>query len=106
MIQGTIKPLHDKVLVTDMNFGETKTKGGIVIQADDGKVEGIHPRWGRVVAVGPEQTDISVGEYVLVEHGRWTRGFEYEIEAGKSVTARWVEVDAILVVSDSPTDMF
>jgi hypothetical protein len=38
--------------------------------------QGIVPRWARVYSVGPEQEDIKVGQYVLVSHGRWTRGIE------------------------------
>jgi co-chaperonin GroES (HSP10) len=73
-----LKPLHDNILVTEMNFTERFTSGGIVIVGDDGKASGIRPRWGKVYAVGPEQTDVSVGQYVLVAHGRWTRGIKIE----------------------------
>ena len=37
-----------------MEFGEQRTEGGIIIMSDDGKSMGIHPRWGKVLAVGPK----------------------------------------------------
>ena len=47
----SIRPLHDHVLVT-MNFKERVTRSGIIIQSTDGKLEGMHARWGQVYAVG------------------------------------------------------
>ena len=47
-IKGTITPLKKRVLVSDMHFGMTKTKGGIILQDDDGSADGIHPRWAKV----------------------------------------------------------
>jgi co-chaperonin GroES (HSP10) len=99
---GTIIPLADKVLVADMNFEGQRTRSGILIPGDNGKVTGIHPRWGRVWAVGPDQKDVKVGEWILVEHGRWTRGFEYEEENGTKVELRMVDNNAILISADEP----
>lgn len=56
---------------------------------------------GKVYAVGPEQEDVKVGQWVLVEHGRWTRGME--IDDGDGVkTIRKVETSSMLAVSDEP----
>ena len=71
-----ITAIKDHVIVSDMNFGERVSKGGIIKLEADGKVEGIHPRWGQVYSVGPLQKDVKVGEWVLVKHGRWTRGVD------------------------------
>jgi co-chaperonin GroES (HSP10) len=62
-----------KVFVTDLESGETVTKGGLIITDDDMKNRGIRPRWARVWAVGADVQDIEVGQWVLVEHGRWTQ---------------------------------
>ena len=97
----SIRPLHDHVLVTDMNFKERVTSTGIIIQSTDGKLEGIHARWGRVYAVGNSQQDISVGQYVLVKHGRWTRGTLIEDSEGEKTIRRIDDAD-ILLVSDEP----
>ena len=96
-----IKALHDNVLVTEMNFRERFSSGGIVIVGDDGKASGIRPRWGKVYAVGPEQTDIKVGQYILVSHGRWTRGINVEDDTGE-FTIRKIDNNDILLVSDEP----
>jgi len=96
-----IKAIRDHVIVADMDFGEQKTSSGIILKSDDGKVHGIKSRWGKVYAVGPEQDDVKVGQWVLVEHGRWTRGME--IDDGDGVkTIRKVETSSMLAVSDEP----
>lgn len=97
-IKGKIKPLNDAVLVTDMNFGEVVTNAGIIIRSDDGKTEGIRPRWGRVWAIGPAQKDIAVNDWVLMEHGRWSRGILVE-EAGVEITIRKIDIDSVLILS-------
>ena len=101
VVQGKIKPLNDNVLATDMNFGEQTSKGGIVLMSDDGKSEGIKPRWCRVWAVGPKQTDVKVGDWIFVEHGRWTRGVTVEDENGDELIIRRIDTNAIIGVSDS-----
>lgn len=96
-----LKPLHDNILVTEMNFKERFTSGGIVVVGDDGKASGIRPRWGKVWAIGPEQTDVKVGQYILVAHGRWTRGVKIEDDTGEFVIRR-IDNNDILLVSDEP----
>jgi len=96
-----IKPLKDHIIVRDMVFKERITTSGIVIPNDDGKSSGIRPRWGLVHAVGPEQKDIQPGQYVLVEHGRWTRGVSVVID-NEDTEIRRIDVNDILLVSDTP----
>jgi co-chaperonin GroES (HSP10) len=96
-----LKPLHDNILVTEMNFKERFTSGGIVVVGDDGKASGIRPRWGKVWAIGPEQTDVKVGQYILVAHGRWTRGVKIEDDTGEFIIRR-IDNNDILLVSDEP----
>ena len=97
----SFRALQNYVIVTDMNFKEKLTSGGIIIPNSDGKLEGIHARWGRVYAVGDRQQDVSVGQYVLVKHGRWTRGTVIEDQEGEK-TIRRIDADDILLVSDNP----
>ena len=104
-VKGKIKLLHDKVMVSDMNFDQQVTKGGIVILSDDGKSEGVKPRWGKVWAIGPEQEDVKIGEWILIEHGRWTRGITIEQEDGSEIIVRAVDVKAIMLSADEkPND--
>jgi co-chaperonin GroES (HSP10) len=99
----SFRALQDYVVVTDMNFKEKISHGGIIIPNSDGKLEGVHPRWGKVYSVGNKQQDIKQGQYVLVKHGRWTRGIDIEDDTGKK-TIRKVDPNDILLVSDEPVN--
>jgi len=99
-VKGKIIPIKDNVIVSDMEFGMQTTKAGIVLTSDNGKAEGIYPRWGRVWAIGPEQTDVQVGEWVLVEHGRWGRTVELELNNDDIIELRRVDTKAILATAD------
>ena len=106
VVKGKLKPLHDNVLVTDMSFEEQTTASGIIIQSDDGKSHGVKPRWCRVWAIGPEQIDVKVGEWIYVDHGRWTRGIKVE-DGDDEIVIRRVEVASILLQADErPTDAY
>ena len=98
------KPIGEHIIVTDMKFTERITTGGIILMNDDMKSSGIRPRWCRIYALGPDYNgDLQEGEWILVSHGRWTRGIEIEDEEGKK-TLRRVDPNDILLVSDEPMD--
>ena len=97
---GKIVPIRDNVLVTDMNFDARVSAGGLVLPSDDGKSEGVRHRWARVWAIGPQQKDVVVGEWILLEHGRWTRGVTVELEDGTDIVIRRADINAILMVTD------
>ena len=104
--QMKIRALHDDVIVTDMDFGEQVTASGIVVQSDDGKAHGVKPRWGKVYKVGPEQKDVEPGQWILIEHGRWTRKIKIDDGEGPKEIQK-VEVKAILAVADErPNDFY
>jgi len=106
IVKGQLVTIHDNVLITDMNFEEQVSAGGIIVKSDNGKTEGIKPRWGKVYEVGPDQSDVTVGDWILVEHGRWTRGVEVETANGEVITVRRVETKAIIAISDHlPSDV-
>jgi co-chaperonin GroES (HSP10) len=98
---NAVRPVKDHVIVCDMNFDARTSLSGIWIPSTNGKLEGIHPRWGKVYAVGAEQTEIKVGQWVCVKHGRWTRGLEIEDSSGEK-TIRRIDNDDILLISDDP----
>jgi co-chaperonin GroES (HSP10) len=101
MIKGEVRAIRGDVLVTDMHFGETTTAGGIIIQSDDAKAHGVKPRWAKVYAKGSENKDpYEVGDWVLIEHGRWTRKIEIENEKGEKIDLQKVEVESILAWQD------
>jgi len=96
-----LRPIADGVIVIDMNFGEQKTQSGLIIQSDNGKTHGIHPRWAQVYAVGNDQQDVTVGQWILIEHGRWTRGIKIEDDEGEKIIRR-VDTKCMMMVSDEP----
>lgn len=95
-----VTPLHDGVIVSNMNFGERKLASGLILASDDGKSAGVRPRWGQVHSIGPEQKDVTVGQWVCLAHGRWSRAFELQNDQGV-VTKLWkADPESILLVSD------
>jgi co-chaperonin GroES (HSP10) len=93
-------PCKDKVFVTDLETGETITKAGLIITDDNMTNRGIRPRWGKVWAIGDEVKDIEVGQWILIEHGRWTQKITFEID-DDTVNVWSVEYPkSVLVVSD------
>lgn len=108
IIAKDIKPLRDNVLVADMDFGERKTKAGIILIGDDMEQRGIRARWARVLAIGPKQLDVNVGDWILVDHGRWTRGLDVtDPDTDETITVRMVDPKDIFMSSDElPADEY
>jgi co-chaperonin GroES (HSP10) len=96
-----IVPLHDKVIATMVDsFGEQRSSGGVIYLENEGSAESIRPRWFKVVAVGPDQKDVAVDQYVLVEHGRWSRGINIEGTGRNEDRIFHIDMDSALLVSD------
>jgi hypothetical protein len=100
--QGQLRALKKDVIVADMIFDVRITQSGLILPNDNGTGLGIRPRWGQVYAVGPEQQDVEVGQWVCVAHGRWTRGIDIEDEMGKRAI-RKIDPNDILLSSNSAT---
>ena len=98
VVKGLL-PIKDHVIVTDMSFEGRQLSSGIVLLSDDGRSEGIRPRWAKVYKVGPEQRDVKEGQWIFIEHGRWTRGLKVEI-GGAEFTVRRVDPTGIIGVQD------
>lgn len=97
----SLRALNDSVIVADMAFTARTLSSGIILPQDNGKASGIRPRWGKIYAVGPKQQDVSVGQWICVAHGRWTRGVEISDDEGPK-TLRRIDPNDILLVSDEP----
>jgi len=92
-INSIISPLPDVILTTDIEKGEKITKSGLIILDDDMKNQGIRPRWSKVWKVGKNITGVEKEDWVLVEHGRWTR----EITMSNGISVRMIEESSILL---------
>ena len=98
-IHGTLRPLKNKILVHNLQFGETLTKAGLIILDDDGTERGIHPRWAQVWKMGVDvDEDIELGDWILIEHGRWTRTIKVH-EENEEIKVNMIDPDCILLVS-------
>jgi co-chaperonin GroES (HSP10) len=96
--------IGDHILVYGMEFRERLSRGGIIMINDDMKSAGIRPRWARVYAVGPKsKEDIKVGDYIMIAHGRWSRGMTIEDSEGEK-TIRKVDPNDILLISETPVN--
>jgi len=92
-----LKLLKDKVIVYNMAWGQ-QAINGLVLADDDGKLEGIHPRWAKILAVGSTQNLFKKDDYVLIAHGRWTRAIKVLIN-DKPTKIFMVDNKSILLVS-------
>lgn len=102
-INEDIRPIKDHVLVVNMEQGDKVTAGGILVLDDNGKDRGIRPRWCQVWKVGPNQHDLQPGQWILVEHGRWTYGIKATIPEGdpdEVFHVQRVDLKGIMLVSD------
>jgi hypothetical protein len=101
----TLRAIRDNILCVDANFGEQTTQSGIVIQKTIGKDEGIHPRWFKVHAVGPDIDWCNQGDWVYVQYGRWTEGVDMQDDAFDTegnIKKVWkVEPEACMLISDT-----
>lgn len=102
-----VRPLSKDILVINMDMGEMKSSGGIIIQSDDGKAHGVKPRWAEVYKVGERcELDVKPGQWVLIEHGRWTRKIKIDDGEGEKEFQK-VEVKSVLCVADEkPNDFY
>ncbi len=98
-----VSPLRDHILIYNMEQGDKLTKGGILIPDDNGKDRGIRPRWAQVYKVGSNIDYVSAGEWILIEHGRWTYGVPVELDGVEHYIQR-VDTDAILIAQAEKPD--
>ena len=102
-----VRALSNDILVINMDMGEQTTSAGIVIASDDGKAHGVKPRWAQVYKVGDQcSLNVKSGQWVLIEHGRWTRKIKIDDGNGEKEFQK-VEVKSIMAVSDEkPNDVY
>ena len=105
-VYGRVIPLRDRILVKHIDKGMRKTSGGIILpssdNADDG-MAGIRPRWAQVYAVGREIDYLKEGQWVLMEHGRWTQAVELD-DGNEVFDLRQCDATGILGYQDKKPD--
>ena len=97
-----IRMIKDHVLITDLQKGIQQSKGGIIIPDDNMKREGIHPRWARVLSVGPDVDGIKVGDWILLKHAHWSRVFKFD--GLECALAKYP--DGVLLISEEKPDEY
>ena len=93
------RTIHSQILVKNMRHAETVLQSGLILKSDSGKSHGIRPRWAQVFMVGPEQHDVKPNDFILLEHGRWSRKIEIETPEGP-ISVQLADPNGILLVSD------
>lgn len=100
-----VKPLPGNIFAV-LEQGERVSKGGIVLRDDNGKLEGVRPRWGKVWQVAEDITDVKVDDWILCEHGRWTMTIEIKQDDGTKFKFQKIDPNGILAVApEKPDDM-
>lgn len=76
----TVKAFGNRVLAEMIDSPENfkRTKSGLYISDKDGSADAIRPRWFKVYSVGEEVNEVAPGQYVYVEHGRWSKGMKVD----------------------------
>lgn len=113
-----IRPIKDWVFVDIYDDGQKLSMFGgkpfwlpsddkfdhhAIKRGTDNKHSGIRPRWAMVVAVGEhaEQRGIAVGQKVLCDEMKWTRGFQNNITKNRC----WaIKTEDILLVDEDGFD--
>ncbi len=57
-----------------------KSKSGLLVADKEMTTGAIKPRWFEITSVGEKIDWCKEGDYILVDHGRWTRGVEIDGE--------------------------
>lgn len=95
-----IVPIKDKIFGKMIDgFGLKTSSGGVIYNEKDGTEDAIRPRWFEVTHVGSQNKDFQVGDYILVSHGRWSRGFK--IDSQDETKYYMLDLDEILLISDN-----
>jgi hypothetical protein len=63
-----------------------------VLLNDDMKSAGIRPLLGKIYAIGSDNKDpeYQIGKWIMISHGRWTRGVNIEDEEDRRLSVEWI----------------
>lgn len=94
----TIKAFGKRILavMAERPKGLRKTTSGLFIPDKDIDASGIRHRWFLIHSVGPDVDWCAPGQYVMVEHGRWSNGVKVDNE----LTLWLIDNNGCLMISD------
>lgn len=95
-----VRAIKDHIICVDGDFGDYVSESGIMVKSVAGQSQGIVPRWFKVYKVGPEIDFLEPGQWVLVEHGRWTDGLEVPLTDDEKTEMWRVDPAGCLAISD------
>lgn len=104
-VEGTIIPLKESILICNLETTSEKVFHGIIIPDEDASTRGIKTRWAQIYAVGEDIDYLEKGDWVLINHGRWTRGVRLT-NSEEDVVIRMVDTTDLLLVSNEPPEYF
>ncbi|MEM5878078.1 MAG: hypothetical protein QXF12_04320 [Candidatus Aenigmatarchaeota archaeon] len=95
-------PLPNDILVYNMEKGYRRSKNSGLLFLDDSsfRIENIKHRWCQVYKVGSNIDFVKEGEWILVEHGRWTVGFKFVDKNLGEIYVQKIDKEAILLVAN------
>jgi len=79
-----LEPIRDSIVfafvdnVRNGRFVEQSESGIYLGRSQDGAADANSPRWGRVLAKGPDVSAVKLGDRILIEPTQWTFGMEYD----------------------------
>lgn len=73
-IPNKINCLPDSLYVEKIEYGEKKTKKGIILPTETMDKYGtfVRPRWAKVKYKAENITNIDIGDWILINHGHWS----------------------------------
>ena len=98
-----VNAVGERVLASMINKagGHRELASGLIIADRDMESSGIRPRWFKVESVGPDvdKDFVKEGQYVYVEHGRWTNELKYK-DGDDLVSVYMLDNEKCLMVSN------
>ena len=97
-----IDPLPNDILVHNMDTGEgTYGKSKIIISSSDkSATHGIRPRWAQIYKIGSRVDYTKVGDWVLIDHGRWSYGRTVTHDDGSTSYVQKADPNGIMIVTE------
>lgn len=102
-IDYDIIPLPNDIWVRKMDNGEgTYGKSKIIIANNDiTSTSGIRPRWAEIWKVGEKVDYTKPGDWVLIDHGRWSYGRTITHEDNTTSYVQKADPNGIMIIADS-----